>query len=91
MATISITIPDDKIEDVKSAFADAYGYQAEIEEIIDDEPTGNMIPNPETKAQFAKRQVAQYAKSIYVAWYIDQQVDSVRDTALATAKGIEIT
>ncbi len=87
MATISITIPDDKIEDVKSAFADAYGYQA----FLADEDGSLTIPNPETIAQFAKRQVARYAKAIYVSWYIDQQVDSVEETARATAQGVEIT
>jgi hypothetical protein len=84
MATIIIDIPDEIATDVKQAICDRKGYQDEIEEIIDGEPTGNLIPNPQTKAQFAKAKAARWAKEEYIAWKVGQAkiyIDAAREEA----------
>lgn len=60
MASINITIPDDKIDSVVDAMCEYFGYQTSI---VDDE--GGAIPNPETKNQFAKKQLKQFIKKVY--------------------------
>jgi hypothetical protein len=58
MATITITIPDNEIARAISAICKKYNYQ----DTILGTPEQGMIPNPESKAQFAKRMVAQIIK-----------------------------
>jgi uncharacterized protein (DUF1800 family) len=53
MATIVITIPDAVLGRVIDGMAAAHGYQ----EVLEDD-----TPNPETKAQFARRIVRQFIK-----------------------------
>lgn len=62
MANITINIPDNQITRVLDGIAEDNGYQATI---IDEE--GNSIPNPETKAQFAKRIVIERVKGMVLA------------------------
>ena len=57
MANITLNIPADKIQLIIDSFCNTQGYQEEIEG-----EGGEMIPNPETKAQFAKRMVIEYVK-----------------------------
>ena len=59
MATITLNIPADKIQLIIDSFCNTQGYQEEIEG-----EGGEMIPNPETKAQFSKRMVIKYVKGI---------------------------
>ena len=53
MAQITITIPDDKIQDVLDAFADNFGYDSE---------------SGKTKAQFAKGILITWIKREYLSW-----------------------
>jgi hypothetical protein len=46
------------------ALAKEWGYQSTI--IDPQNPTGPQIPNPQTKAQFAKQKIARDFKSIYM-------------------------
>ena len=59
MATITLNIPADKIQLIIDSFCNTQGYQEEIEG-----EGGEMISNPETKAQFSKRMVIKYVKGI---------------------------
>jgi hypothetical protein len=59
MADITITIADDKLQERIEDFALVHNYQDQIE---DDE--GNFIPNPQSKAQFAKMCIKNYIKKI---------------------------
>ena len=58
MAEIKLNIPADKIQLIIDSFCNVYGWK----ENIDDPEGEDMIPNPETKAQFAKRMVIEYVK-----------------------------
>lgn len=53
MATITITIPDNITPRVINGFARRYNYSPTLED---------GSPNPETKAQFAKRKVIEFIK-----------------------------
>lgn len=65
MATISITIPDSAINDVKDAFAALYGWTAE---------------SGLTKAQFAKKKVADYTKDVLKEYKAQQAADGAKQT-----------
>jgi hypothetical protein len=75
MATITVNIPDDKITEVKDAICEAYGWTAEI----------GM-----TKAQFAKRVVADFVKEIYRSQVGAKAADAARVSAEAQAKSVDI-
>jgi hypothetical protein len=64
MGQFTINYPDEKLQDILDAFATAYEYK---ENIDDPENPGQTIPNPETKAQHAKRQLTIYVRSIVKA------------------------
>ena len=59
MADITITIPNPVLPRVVDAIATEYGYQANIPDVGN---PGQFIPNPETKNQFAKKQVIEFLK-----------------------------
>jgi hypothetical protein len=61
MATISFAIPDDVLPRVLDAFAEMYGYQ---DQVSDPANPGEMIPNPQTKAQFARRKIIDYVREM---------------------------
>jgi hypothetical protein len=65
MATITITIPDDKMPRVEDAFVAQFNYQETVPGPLDENgaPT-SYIPNPETKNQFMRRQIRDYFKSV---------------------------
>lgn len=73
MATIVINIPDAVAPRVVDAFAKRFDYQETL-------PDGS--PNPETKAQFAKRQVVRFVKNVVR----QAEVEDARTTAQATAE-----
>lgn len=54
MAQVSITVPDACMTRLEDAFAATYGYQAII----------NGQPNPETKAQHARRKIKEHVWSV---------------------------
>lgn len=61
MATVSINIPDTIAPRVLTAFANTYGYQAQIP---DPNNPGQTIANPVTEAQFAKTQLISHIKDV---------------------------
>jgi hypothetical protein len=72
MAQIAITIPDNKMQAVLDAFAVRFGYEAQIfnpafDQDLPEDPQTNplTIPNPENKAQFAKRMLITQIRKIY--------------------------
>lgn len=89
MATMTLTVPDPIVQDVVDAFADAYGYQAEI-----DDGEGNQIPNPETDIQFAKRMIREYVKNVYKghqAKLFEAGRQAVLDTADDDVAGVDMS
>ena len=86
MATITLTIPDDKVAVVLDAFAWRYGYQAMVAG-----EDGEPVQNPETKEAFAKRMLRAYLVNLVNAYYRAQaEVGADAQTATDTA-GIEAT
>lgn len=85
----SITLSWDAQYDQRIVDGIAYqhGYQDEIE----DPETGEAIPNPETKAQFAKRMARQWVKECIIAWEATQAAEQARQDAIADAEQVEIT
>lgn len=87
--TVQITIPQAFALDVVDAFALRYGYQAQIPDptwvppdpLPEDPPDHPLIPNPESKVQFAKRMVRQFI----VETYRTEQVKKAANEAASTA------
>ena len=65
MATISFTIPDALLPRVIAGMCGLHNYQATIQN--PDNP-GEMIPNPESKADFVKRIIRQKIKRDVIEW-----------------------
>lgn len=72
MATFTVTIPNGIVEDLVDAMALGTGW---TETIINDE--GEEIPNPETKAQWAKRILRDWIKRHYRKYKGDEAVDAL--------------
>jgi len=82
MATITINIPVDKEEWVLNGLAIRYGHEDTIpnplfdEELEEDSSTNPAtIPNPQSKAQFAKARIIDHIKAEVTQGYILQQWD----------------
>lgn len=80
---ISITIPDAVGSRVVDGLAGQYNYQATIPA---PNPLNPPVPNPETKAQFAKRMVAKFIKDSVKAFEATQAAGTARDTAAASVE-----
>ncbi len=72
MSTITITIPDNITTRVLNGFAKRYNYSPTLE---------NGSPNPETKAQFAKRKLIEYIKQAVR----EAEIQDAANTAATTA------
>jgi len=89
MAQIIFSIPDDKIQGVRNAFADAYSYQATIanpafDPELQEDPITNpsTIDNPETEVQFFKRKIREYIQEVVKAYQAKTAASSARQTAI---------
>lgn len=80
MANITIVIPDDKVTAVVDAFCTQYNYKETITG-IDGEP----LPNPTTKAQFAKNVIRSFIKEVYISASV-KPLEDTRKTTIETAK-----
>jgi len=82
---ITITIPDSKKDLIIDSFCSLYKYRDEINQY--DEVTGEttVIPNPETKGQFTKRQFIDLIKNT-VKRYHHQTDETTFNTALQQKK-----
>ena len=58
------------------ALCASYGYQAQISD-----SNGQLIPNPETKEQFAKKQVKKFMRAIYKSYVVTTAADTARKDA----------
>jgi len=57
----SFTVPDGMVPAILEKFSDHHGYQELIPSNPDD-PSGDQIPNPQTRAAFSKQKVASFIK-----------------------------
>ena len=76
-ASFTITIPDDKVQDVIEAYCKQYGYRETLED---------GLPNPETKAQFTKRQIRRYIRDVYTAYKTDLAIETTRDNTIVQSE-----
>lgn len=78
MATLnlSLTVPNDKAQDILDAFAKQHGY---------DEASGL------SKVEFMKREVVEFVRSAYVAEKTKSAEQAARAAALAEANSVPIT
>lgn len=75
MATITITIPDDKAADIRDALCLQYGW-TQASEL--------------TKTQFSKKVVADFVKGVYQNYVIDQAAEAARQTAKQSIATVDI-
>jgi len=75
MANITITIPDAIASRVLNGFARRYGYA----------PTIDGEPNPETKAQFAKRKLIELIKQAVREAEVQEASNAAATTAAQSA------
>lgn len=80
MANITITIPDNQIARAIAAICKKYNYQDTIVDLV-----LGPIPNPESKAQFARRMVAQIIKETVLAQELTEAKQAV------TVSDIDVT
>lgn len=84
MAAITITIPDAILPRVLLGFTSVNGYQVNIPDPAD--PTGQrMIPNPQTRAAFAKAKLIEHIRNDVAAYEAQIAADAARQTALTKA------
>lgn len=82
---ITFTIPANIGADLIEAFAKKYWYNEQINK------DGVLIPNPESKQQFAKKQVRKYLEGVYVAYkiaYLEDERKQVIELAKTEAGSI---
>lgn len=72
MPTVSLTLSVQAANEVNDAFAALYGYQATVTKQTGSDNGGNpvfiTVPNPESKAQFAKRKIAEFIKERVITY-----------------------
>lgn len=81
MASISITVADADLTRALNAACVYLGYQDTI----------NGSPNPETKAQFVRRRIAETVKLWAVQGEVATAIASAQTTAAASANQISVT
>jgi len=86
MAVLSFTIPNEYIDEVVEAFAVKHRYPAMVP---DTNTSGKLvpdeIPNPQSKAQFAKQIIRDFIRNTYVAHKAEKEAELAKITARSTA------
>lgn len=84
MANLTFVIPDEYLTDVVEAFAVKFGYQDEIQDPdITDQPI--LIPNPVSKAKFAKNMITNLIRITYKEYMEAIEVENAKVTAAAAS------
>lgn len=86
MAKWEITINDDLVPRILNDFATQYNYQEKIQN-----KDGKIIDNPETKVQFAKKQIIEYVKNVMKAAKANKRAMEARDASLAEDEELDVT
>lgn len=79
---ITITIPTDKKDRILDGLCYQNAYQ---DNIPDPENEGQTIPNPESKAVYAKRMVMQYIKNNVIAYEATRDIEVAKKAAIDKA------
>lgn len=80
MATITLNIPNAVLPRVIDGICNQHNYQAEV--ISTDNNKTEYVPNPETKAVFAKRMIIEYCKSAVKNYEAELVANTARKNAL---------
>jgi len=88
MADIKVTIKDSQLTRVVDGIAGQCGYQ---ENIPDPKDFGKQIPNPETKAHFARKAMVEWVKDNVRAYEIRLAQEAAGKTAVDGTKDLDIT
>lgn len=75
MASFTMDIPNDKVNDLLDAFAELYGY---------DDSEGAPQEGV-TKADFAKDKIRDYLREVFTAYKAKQAAESARQAAIDAA------
>lgn len=88
MATLSlsITVPDAARDAIIDDFCLHHGYKAQIEDA-----EGNLIPNPQTKAQFMKSKVIGFIRESVKAERVKRESESARLSASGLVDAITMS
>lgn len=78
MATLTITIPNDKVELLKKAL--------DYQENIVDEFTGKSTPNPQGPADFAEEQIIKFLTSKAKAYERQRALLNLKETDLGATR-----
>ncbi len=78
---IKLTIPTEKATEFRDYLCDKFGYEVEIPDPNDDT---KKIPNTESKAQFAKRQIIEMLKRDFSSWKYQERMRVSYKSALDT-------
>lgn len=81
MASLSITIPDNRLVESLEAMCFLWGYQSTV----------NGVANPETKQQFCRRKLAELVKSLVIQGSKDKAAYTAGEAAKSAIKDIAIT
>ncbi len=85
MASISVTIPNPVLSRILDAFAAEYNRP---DTVLNEQ--GEQVSNPESEADFAKRKVMEYIKSVTKSYEAKAAAETARQAALDAAES-EIT
>jgi len=90
MAQLIIDIPGTtaEVNRILDAFTKHHGYKAMIQ---DPNNPLQTIPNPQTKAQFAKAVVARFVKQCVIAQEATDAAEVARQAAVADAETVVVT
>lgn len=80
-ATMRITVPDELVPQLLEAFAQVFNRP---ETVIDEH--GNEVPNPETKAQFAKRHIRRFIRDVWRVYKSNRAAEEAKKKALEQAE-----
>ena len=83
-AQVCVDVPDAAVPQFRDAFAASYNYRATVPDPADttyqiEGRAQRTIANPQTKAAFAKRRVAEYIREVMRAHRVERAVKAARD------------
>lgn len=85
MAKIIFTMPDDVAVNVTEAFCNMYGYQPSTTD-----GNGEVVPNPQTAAEFAQQQVVSFVRKTVIEYLTQQRIEQVKSQTIEEIEAIEV-
>ncbi len=86
--TFKINVPTGKTQEILDDFCEYHGYTDTIQDPIDETKT---IPNPVTKAVYAKSKIAGFIKESIKAYRCNLAINTARTTKSAEVEALEVS